>query len=237
MARNFRAQNGRSTAALPDGPPIAPESFHLSGQFVPRGETTLKCGANCQAVTDPKPIGKHTAECPGFTPDMYQHDVLTAREYIDEVALIGDRYLAETQRPTLWQMATIVYAKTGQLVQAKAAFARLNALRPVTANDPLNAVMQTTEASLRDGKVLSQMGRVSAIGGLPSWHSGLARHNISVVNVAGKLDRITIDCGEHLIESPFSDKAEWHIPPSWNKCRLSVYGTPGTTFTLGKTDE
>jgi TonB family protein len=166
-----------------------------------------------------------------------QGELLTAREYLDEIVLLGDSFLSAHLRPIFWRAATLVNARTGQLIEAKEAFDKLNAAEPVASGDPLAKLMQTAEEQARTAKYLSSMQRISTTGVLPTWTHRLLRHNFSIVNVTGKLDHLTIGCGEHLLESTFAEKAEWHIPKDWEKCRLRVFGDAGTTFTLVETDE
>jgi len=168
---------------------------------------------------------------------MNQGDILTAREYLDDVTLIGDEYLSKNLRPTLWQMAILANAKTGQFQEAKEAFDKLNALQTVATDDPLAKLMQAVDEQMRSGKHLAARGRIAKIGALPSWRHKLMRHNFAILQVDGKLDRLTIECGEHLIESVFSDTAEWHIPKGFEACKLEVYGDPGTTFMLVEMDD
>jgi TonB family protein len=166
----------------------------------------------------------------------HQGDLLTAREYLDDIALIGDRYLAKDQRPTFWRMAALTYAKTGQLMEAKQAFNELNAIQPVAADDPLAKLAQTVDQNIRNYIMPTAAGRIPKSGGLPSWSHRLVRHTFTFVRVNGWLDHLTIWCGERMLESAVSDKAEWHIPKGWASCRLDVYGDPGTTFTLVEMD-
>jgi hypothetical protein len=60
----------------------------------------------------------------------------------------------------------------------------------------------------------------------------LYRRNFAIRNISGALQKFTIDCRQRVSESPISDTAEWHIPGSWNNCRLFFQGTPGTTFQI-----
>ncbi|GAA0585504.1 energy transducer TonB [Rhizomicrobium electricum] len=166
-----------------------------------------------------------------------QGDLLSAREYLDDIALIGDRYLAKEQRPNFWRMLALINAKTGQLVEAKQAFSVLNAIQPVAADDPLAKLAQAADQKMHNDKLLTATGRIAKASGLPSWSHYLMRHNFTFVKVSGKLDRLSIWCGERLLESAFSDKAEWHIPKDWSLCRLDVYGDPGATFTLAEMDD
>lgn len=168
---------------------------------------------------------------------LYQGDILTAREYLDEVTLIGDGYLSKSQKPALWRMAFLANATTGQFLEAKEAYGKLNALDEVAADDPAAKRMRAVDEEIRSGKPLSAQGRIAKISLLQNWRHLLMRRNIAIVNVTGKLDRLTIECGEHLIESGVSDKAEWHIPKSWEKCELDVYGEPGATFSLVEADD
>jgi len=118
------------------------------------------------------------------------------------------------------------------LADAQAAFRKLNAIEPVAADDPLIRAMQAVEGTLRRPDPLVATARIAKNGVLPQWSHVLARRSFAILNVSGKLNRLTIECGEHLIESEVSDKAEWHVPASWAECRLNVFGEPGTTFSL-----
>jgi TonB family protein len=164
-------------------------------------------------------------------------DLMTAREYLDDATLVGDGYLSSGLRPKLWRMVILTDTQTGQLLEAKQAFDKLNAIEPVAADDPIANVMHTADEQIRSGKVLTADQRISTTSVLPQWRHQLMRHNFALLNARGKLDRLTIMCGEHLIESVYADKAEWHIPKSWEKCVLDIYGAPGTTFTLAETDD
>jgi TonB family protein len=167
----------------------------------------------------------------------HQGDILTAREYLDDVTLLGENYLPKNLLPTLWRMAVITNAKTGQLLEAKEAFAKLGTPQTLAADDPLVLLMQAVDEQMHSGKLLAAKGRIPTIGALPIWRHMLMRHSIAILKVVGKLDRLYIECGEHKIESGFSDKAEWHIPKNWDKCRLDVFGDPGSTFTLAEMDD
>lgn len=167
----------------------------------------------------------------------HQGDILTAREYLDDVTLIGEKYLSERLRPTLWRMAFIANTQTGQYLEAKEAFDKLNVAQVVGADDPLAKLMQSADTRMREAKVLSAAGRIAKTSLLESWQHKLVRHNFAFLKVDGKLDHLRIECGERLIESAFSDKAEWHVPKDWDKCKLDIYGDPGTTFTLVETED
>lgn len=167
----------------------------------------------------------------------HQGDILTAREYLDDVTLIGEKYLSKSLRPTLWRMAFITNAQTGQILEAKEAFEKLNAVQPVAADDPLAKSMQSVDVRMRESTILTATGRIAKTSLLQSWKHKLVRHNFAIQKVDGKLDRLEVGCGERLTESAFSDKAEWHIPKNWDKCELIAHGDPGTTFTLAEMEE
>lgn len=161
-------------------------------------------------------------------------DIATANEYLDDIAVLGDRYLSKSLRPVFWRMAAIANASTGQFLEAKESFDKLNALQPVASDDPLRKVMQNVDEQLGGGKAVVAAVRIPKSGVMPSWRHKVLRPNFSILDVKGKLDRLRITCGEHLTETTYGDQAEWHIPKNWNKCELVIYGDPGTTFTLSQ---
>lgn len=165
---------------------------------------------------------------------LQQGDVATAREYLDEVALIGDKYLPPALRQMLWRVSVINDIKGGYYFEAQQAFAKLRAVKPVTEDEPVAKLLSIADENIHTGNMVTITGRVATVNPLPQWHYSLLRRNISILNVSGKLDRIVISCGENVIESTFSDKAEWHIPKSWEGCNLNVQGSAGTTFTLAQ---
>jgi len=168
---------------------------------------------------------------------LHQGDVLTAREYLDEIALIGDTYLSKEMRQTFWRLTIVANIRTGQLLEAEDAFGKLASLQTIAPDDPLNKAMQSVNERIKTDKLLKSMGRITKGPIAPIWQHSLMRHDIAIANVHGKLDHLIMICGEHAIATSYSEKAEWHIPRSWNTCKLSAFGDPGTTFTLLETDD
>lgn len=65
-----------------------------------------------------------------------------------------------------------------------------------------------------------------------SWHFSPVRNDFTFQNVTGSLKSIEMRCNHKRFESEVADLVEWHIPDSWGRCNVHVYGEPGTTFDL-----
>lgn len=99
-------------------------------------------------------------------------------------------------------------------------------------DDQINSVLAQQSALVNSNNVISVPGRIATVSMLAQWRYRLARRNIAIEPISGKLDRLTITCGENTVASAYSNKAEWHIPKSWSACDVTVYGAPGASFTL-----
>jgi TonB family protein len=63
-----------------------------------------------------------------------------------------------------------------------------------------------------------------------SWHFLPVRNDFTFANIKGTLDSIDMRCDHKRFESDVKELVEWHIPDSWGRCQVHIYGEPGTTF-------
>ncbi len=62
------------------------------------------------------------------------------------------------------------------------------------------------------------------------FEAALYAKAFSIQNINGLLSKLFISCKNHAVESAVTEKAEWHVPKSWEQCKIFLEGAAGTTF-------
>ncbi len=106
---------------------------------------------------------------------------------------------------------------------------------PLTVPDGLLPADEETFARLQaivDGGTPFTVHGTVPDDGTTLWTYDLAHAAFSIANVGGALSRYDVYCANTSHESPSGGPAQARLPPGWSKCRLIVFGTPGTTFDI-----
>jgi hypothetical protein len=163
---------------------------------------------------------------------MRQKDYRRARRLVDQITFYSGAGIPPSVIQELWNTRIISDVLLSNLGDA---IGSLDHIRAMKWFDPANPVVK----AVNDARLQADtMTAFQAEGEIPppedsdGFSFPLYRRAFSFRDISGSLDKFTMSCAERVIESPITDKAEWHVPKNWSNCQLLVRGTPGTTFQI-----
>lgn len=157
-------------------------------------------------------------------------DYLRAREAIRTATWDDGKWLEVHARLSALRLRLQLEAATGEFAEAQAMFDSLKKHASVEKDD--QQLIDKMQAALDGPSPLAVDGIVPPAEVSDSWSHSLVRRRFDFPKITGTLDHFKLRCGQHGIESPINDQAQWTVPKSWGDCDLYVFGTPGTTFQL-----
>jgi hypothetical protein len=152
-------------------------------------------------------------------------DFLEARNLTELYWLYRDRVSPQTFRRLL-RLHLVSDLSTGDPFSAELMIDELKKLG-VRNDDP------TIKAAGEDiARLKSKAEVTTARKLLPNGATTFVLHyrSFQIKPVSGSLENVRIGCRQKLVTSPFSDKAEWHVPNNWDDCHVDIEGTPGAVF-------
>lgn len=172
-----------------------------------------------------------------------QKDYVTAREYAVNASdldvyssnsLISGYDIRELVVRRLIQLDAV----TGHLGDALDSYERLKRYAPLAVDDHETKVIETVNARLAAPAPIRVLGRIPrADAATINWTHILLRRHFAIPVIEGKLDQMSVSCGQKKYVSSISAKAEWHIPNNWSNCHVLVTGEPGTNFQFIESNE
>jgi TonB family protein len=162
-------------------------------------------------------------------------DYLQAHALSTLATIWGTRELEAPVLQSLLQTRIESAAALGDIVDMLDTFERLKQMKGFELASPIAQLVTDTRAKA-DGMPVFGMTASIPLGGTGGQY-GLYRRIFTFKDVSGSLESFFLGCDRGAVSSKISDNAEWHVPVSWSNCRLSISGTPGTTFKIVQANE
>jgi hypothetical protein len=163
-----------------------------------------------------------------------------ARMDIRAAMVPGYEYLDVRVRPEALVWRIRLEAMGGHYADALAWYETLKSLltkkhAEETMPQDMPVLVGKIQALLANPKPIFVAARIPQVQGfLPSWTHKLVRPTFSFLNLKGNVSVLYLYCSNHHIRSPIAEKAEWHVPKTWEGCDLTVFGDPDASFVLAE---
>ena len=167
----------------------------------------------------------------GKTGDMYRLDMALHRATASHGEWIEEEHYAE-----LLFLRSNVELQLGKYREARHSYNDWVDIVGEGAGDvvAMRAIFEQLEAMIESDQILKIPAEVRARGDCAycndSWDFTPVRNDFTFLNINGTLRSIDMRCDNKRFESDIAELVEWHIPDSWGRCHINVYGEPGTTF-------
>ncbi|MBP7334961.1 TonB family protein [Niveispirillum sp.] len=96
----------------------------------------------------------------------------------------------------------------------------------------LRAIGQSGQPLGVSGRIPTECRPVICDMAKPDWSYVPTHRMLSLTNVNGRVDMVSIRCNRKTYETKAAADVTWSVPAKWGNCQISVSGDPGTTFTL-----
>lgn len=162
---------------------------------------------------------------------LQKGDMLEAHRLSVLALSYSSQSLPRGVKRTLLETRARSAAMTGDIVDALDAVDELKTTDDGGSPNPVVSFIEATKEKADSMPVFGASARIPQ-SGQNAYSFKLYRRVFTFQNISGSLDHFTLSCKQQAIESKVSQTAEWHVPASWNGCRIFVFGAPGTTFKI-----
>jgi tetratricopeptide (TPR) repeat protein len=106
----------------------------------------------------------------------------------------------------------------------------------LAADDPAHKVAELVRQNLNgDATIISDL-KITACESCESplafANRDLNRNSFFIDNVAGKVDRIKVQCRNGSVSLVYQPETLWNVEKEWGECMLRIFGDDGTTLQL-----
>ena len=148
----------------------------------------------------------------------------------------GGEWIEKDDYTWILNLRAQIELRIGKYDEARDSFEMLVEHTSVDAEEvqKLRPVFDRLDALIASDEILEIKAEVRSRGECAycndSWDFTPVRNDFMLQNVSGNLTSIDMRCDNRRFESDVQELVEWHIPDSWGKCHVQIYGEPGSTF-------
>lgn len=162
---------------------------------------------------------------------MQRKDCVEAKRLSDVALAFGYRLLRSTYE-SLYRMHIASALCVGDVVGAAKVLGDFKKEIGIGDADPLVAQVESMKRTVDELPSYAMNVKIPDAQEEDGFGFYLYRRDFTFTKVEGALFNFTASCRERQVDSPITDKAEWHIPRGWSDCFVWVRGRPGTTFQI-----
>jgi hypothetical protein len=163
---------------------------------------------------------------------MQRKDFLSADIFIRLATIHGGVNLDSALRANAIKLRIENDIYLGQMADALQWFDRLKSVKGFSSDDSIVKFLIDAQNRVEALDAFRVKARIPKPEDGEGWSHILYRRDFAFQNIVGTLDHFQLHCSQATIESNTSEKAEWHVPPDWSNCDITVFGAPDTTFDL-----